>query len=111
MLFGSGSGLFWVVSQKQGNGKVGEPNTRPPAFQCPLQLYSNGDTFCLMSSMLNVRWYCRYSLSYRDLEEMMQERGIEVDHSTINRACVEVRCGVGPPNPPASETHQRFLAS
>ncbi|WNN92346.1 IS6 family transposase [Gloeocapsopsis dulcis] len=35
--------------------------------------------------LLNVRWYCRYSLSYRDLEEMMQERGLEVDHSTINR--------------------------
>ncbi len=33
----------------------------------------------------NVRWYCRYALSYRDLEEMMQERGIEVEHSTINR--------------------------
>jgi len=35
--------------------------------------------------LLNVRWYCRYSLSYRDLEAMMQERGVEVDHSTINR--------------------------
>ncbi|MBD2000254.1 IS6 family transposase [Leptolyngbya sp. FACHB-541] len=35
--------------------------------------------------LLNVRWYCRYSLSYRDLEEMMQERGVNVDHSTINR--------------------------
>jgi len=35
--------------------------------------------------LLNVRWYCRYALSYRDLEEMMAERGIEVDHSTINR--------------------------
>jgi len=35
--------------------------------------------------LLNVRWYCRYALAYRDLEEMMQERGIEVDHSTINR--------------------------
>ncbi|MBD1869025.1 IS6 family transposase [Cyanobacteria bacterium FACHB-471] len=35
--------------------------------------------------LLNVRWYCRYALSYRDLEEMMQERGVEVDHSTINR--------------------------
>jgi transposase-like protein len=28
--------------------------------------------------LLNVRWYCRYSLSYRDLEEMMAERGVEV---------------------------------
>ncbi len=35
--------------------------------------------------LLNVRWYCRYALSYRDLEQMMAERGIEVDHSTINR--------------------------
>jgi transposase-like protein len=35
--------------------------------------------------LLNVRWYCRYSLSYRDLEEMMSERGVEVDHSTMNR--------------------------
>ena len=34
---------------------------------------------------LNVRWYCRYSLSYRDLEEMMAGRGIEVDHSTLKR--------------------------
>jgi transposase-like protein len=35
--------------------------------------------------LLNVRWYWRYSLSYRDLEEMMQERGVNVDHSTICR--------------------------
>ena len=35
--------------------------------------------------LLNIRWYCRYALSYRDLEQMMAERGIEVDHSTINR--------------------------
>lgn len=35
--------------------------------------------------LLNVRWYCRYPLSYRNLEEMMIERGLEVDHSTINR--------------------------
>ncbi len=30
-------------------------------------------------------WTHRYALSYRDLEEMMAERGVEVDHSTINR--------------------------
>ncbi|HCF26915.1 MAG TPA: IS6 family transposase [Cyanobacteria bacterium UBA11049] len=33
--------------------------------------------------LLNVRWYCRYALSYRNLKEMMQERGVEVDHTTI----------------------------
>ena len=32
-----------------------------------------------------VRWYLRYSLSYRDLEEMMLERGLHVDHTTIYR--------------------------
>jgi len=35
--------------------------------------------------LLVVRWYISYSLSYRDIEEMMLERGINVDHSTINR--------------------------
>jgi IS6 family transposase len=30
-----------------------------------------------------VRWYLRHSLSYRNLEEMMQERGLSVDHTTI----------------------------
>ncbi|MFK8184564.1 MAG: IS6 family transposase [Phormidesmis sp.] len=35
--------------------------------------------------LLNVRWYLRYSLSYRDLEEMMLERGVKVDHTTIYR--------------------------
>lgn len=35
--------------------------------------------------LLNVRWYLRYSLSYRDPEEIMQERGLSVDHTTIYR--------------------------
>jgi len=32
-----------------------------------------------------VRWYVAYPLSYRQIEEMMEERGVDVDHSTINR--------------------------
>jgi transposase, IS6 family len=35
--------------------------------------------------LLCVRWYCKYGISYRDLVEMMQERGGEVDPSTIMR--------------------------
>jgi transposase, IS6 family len=35
--------------------------------------------------LLCVRWYVRYALSYRDLEEMMAERGLKVDHSTMAR--------------------------
>ena len=32
-----------------------------------------------------VRWYLRYGLSYRDVEELLAERGIEVDHVTVYR--------------------------
>ncbi|BCH35778.1 IS6 family transposase [Mesorhizobium sp. L-8-10] len=35
--------------------------------------------------LLCVRWYLAYNLSLRDLEEMLAERGISVDHSTIHR--------------------------
>ena len=32
-----------------------------------------------------IRWYVAYPLSYRHIEEMMEERGVSVDHSSINR--------------------------
>lgn len=32
-----------------------------------------------------VRWYCRYGVSYRDLAQMMGERSVGLDHSTICR--------------------------
>ena len=35
--------------------------------------------------LLCVRWYLAYNLSLRDLEEMMAERGVSVDHATIHR--------------------------
>jgi transposase-like protein len=35
--------------------------------------------------VLAVRWYLRFALSYRDLEELLAERGIEVDHVTVYR--------------------------
>ena len=35
--------------------------------------------------VLAVRWYLRYGLSYRDVEELLAERGIEVDHVTVYR--------------------------
>ncbi len=36
-----------------------------------------------------VYWYLRYSLSYRDVEELMNERGIYIDHSTVQRWVVK----------------------
>ncbi len=35
--------------------------------------------------LICTRWYLRYALSYRDIEEMMTERGLSVDHTTICR--------------------------
>lgn len=35
--------------------------------------------------LLCVRWYLRYPLSYRDLEEMLLERESKIDHTTISR--------------------------
>ena len=35
--------------------------------------------------LLCVRWYLRYALSYRDLEELMLERGLHIDHTTLFR--------------------------
>ena len=35
-----------------------------------------------------VYFYGRFAVSYRDLEEMMAERGVDIDHATLNR-CVE----------------------
>ena len=35
--------------------------------------------------VLAVRWYLRFSLSYRDVEELLTERGVEVDHVTVYR--------------------------
>jgi len=39
--------------------------------------------------LLCVRWYLRYQLSYRDVEEMMRERGLTVDHTSIYRRVQE----------------------
>jgi len=39
--------------------------------------------------LMAVRWYLAYALSYRNIEELMLERGVEVDHSTIHRWVVK----------------------
>jgi putative transposase len=46
---------------------------------------SKGRHFDRSVILLRVRWYLAYSLSLRDLEETMAERGVQVDHATIHR--------------------------
>jgi IS6 family transposase len=35
--------------------------------------------------VLAVRWYLRYDLSYRDVKDLLAERGVDVDHVTVFR--------------------------
>ncbi len=39
--------------------------------------------------LMCIRWYVAYPLSYRHVEELMEERGVSVDHATINRWVVK----------------------
>jgi transposase, IS6 family len=56
--------------------------TRP--IQAPRSAFA-GFRFPPEVILIAVRWYRRYGLSYRDLEELLAERGIEVDHVTLFR--------------------------
>jgi IS6 family transposase len=54
--------------------------------RCPVESVSfAGYRFPPEVILLAVRWYLRYGLSYRDVEELLAERGIDVDHVTIYR--------------------------
>ena len=67
-----------LQSQKGRSGRVNIVNRRRPAL-------FRGRHFEDVIIILCVRWYLRYSLTYRDLEEIMAERGLSVDHVTIWR--------------------------
>ena len=68
-----------------------------PDFQNRLQLPSHCSVIELFAMdfsgrhypkdliLQSVRWYLRYNLSYRDLEEILEERGVEIDHTTPYR--------------------------
>ena len=51
-------------------------------------LAAKGMRFPIDVILVCIRWYAAYPLSYRHLEEIMQERGVCVDHSSINRWAV-----------------------
>ena len=51
-------------------------------------LAAKGIRFPIDVILVCIRWYAAYPLSYRHLEEMMEERGVSVDHSSINRWAV-----------------------
>ena len=45
--------------------------------------------------LLAIGWYLRFSLSYRDVEELLAERGLHVDRVTVWRSSTALRPGIG----------------
>lgn len=41
-----------------------------------------------------VGWYCKYGISYRERQEMLAKRGVNVDHTTIYRWCATLRARI-----------------
>ena len=59
--------------------------THRPRRSIPPRSSFAGFRFSPAVIMLAVRWYLRFGLSYRDVEELLTERGVEVDHVTVYR--------------------------
>jgi transposase-like protein len=56
--------------------------------------------------LLAVGWYLRFSLSYRDVEELLAERGLHADHVTVWRSRPALRPGSSAPIATAAPTDQ-----
>jgi transposase, IS6 family len=67
----------WVVQPPHSAREQGATNRTHGIFK--------GRHFEAALILQAVSWYLRYPLSYRDIEELFRERGLEVDHSTLNR--------------------------
>jgi len=55
----------------------------------PIALNFANKQFPPATILMAVRWYAAYKLSYRDIEELLAERGVQVDHATIHRWVLE----------------------
>src|SRR5262245_63105805 len=64
----------WTVTSSARPSPVLPPRSAFAGFRFPPEVI-----------VVGVRWYLRYGLSYRDIEELLAERGVQVDHVTIFR--------------------------
>jgi putative transposase len=58
-----------------------------------------GTPFPKEVNLMGVRWYLAYPLSLRHVEELMEERGVELDHATINRWVIKYSPLLAIPSP------------
>jgi hypothetical protein len=79
------------------SGETAGMRTRPRPAPVPRSAFA-GFRFPPDVIVLAVRWYPRFGLSYRDVEELLAERRIEVDHITVYRWVQRSRrCSLRPP--------------
>ena len=71
--------MHWRRGRTLGEGEVMAPHR-----SCPASAFT-GFRFPPEVIVVAVRWYLRFGLSYRDVEELFAERGVDVDHVTIYR--------------------------
>src|SRR5262247_3230574 len=77
------------------------PVRRSPSL--PPRLAFAGFRFPTEVILIAVRWYLRYNLSYRDVEELLLERGVEVDHARSSAGSSgSPRCWSTQPGSPAT---------
>jgi hypothetical protein len=75
--------LHWARRRFVGQTRAHE--ITHPSLHIPPSSAFTGYRFPPGVITLAVRWYLRFGLSYRDVEELLAERGIEVDHVTVYR--------------------------
>ena len=73
------------------------------AFVVPCSAFA-GYRFPPDMILLAVRWYLRFGLSYRDVEELLAERGVTVDHVTIYRWVQRFTPELTPPDRAATQS-------
>jgi hypothetical protein len=75
----------------------------PPSPRPAMRSGFAGLRFLSDGIVLAVRWYLRFALSYRDVEDLLADRGIQVDHVTSTGGCCgSRRCCRGRPPLPSS---------
>jgi len=75
--------LHWLQARSR-HGCAVKLSIRSRAFLPPKSSFARF-RFPAEAIVVAVRWYLRYNLSYRDVEELLVERGVEVDHVTVYR--------------------------
>ena len=89
---GRSAGRWAILEWMRSTRRVAAESSEFAGFRLPPEVIT-----------LAVRWYVRYSLSYRDVEELLAERGIEVDHTHAVSVGHAIHPAVhrGGPAPPA----------